>query len=154
MSTTTTKTLTSAGIVLYCKKQGTPYFLLLCHSKGKHWDFPKGKIEQGETVKEAALRELEEETGLIAQVHPDFLETISYWLREKEFLIHKKVFFFIGTISDIAQVTLSREHCDYKWVPFTQAYEQLTYENAKEILLKAQRYIKAAEMIEQSSAIK
>lgn len=38
--------------------------ILLIHRRG-FWDLPKGKIEKGETVEDAAIREVEEETGLI-----------------------------------------------------------------------------------------
>lgn len=37
--------------------------ILLIHRRG-FWDLPKGKIEKGETIPEAAVREVEEETGL------------------------------------------------------------------------------------------
>ncbi len=37
--------------------------ILLIHRRG-FWDLPKGKMEEGETVEEAAVREVEEETGL------------------------------------------------------------------------------------------
>ncbi len=37
--------------------------ILLIHRRG-FWDLPKGKIEKGETIKNAAIREVEEETGL------------------------------------------------------------------------------------------
>jgi 8-oxo-dGTP pyrophosphatase MutT (NUDIX family) len=39
--------------------------LLLCHVTGtRHWDIPKGMQEPGETTLDAAMREMEEETGL------------------------------------------------------------------------------------------
>src|SRR5690625_4246413 len=37
--------------------------ILFIHRKG-FWDLPKGKAEQGETIEETALREVEEETGV------------------------------------------------------------------------------------------
>ena len=48
----------SGGIVENPKKQ-----LLFIHRKGK-WDLPKGKAEKNETVRETALREVKEETGI------------------------------------------------------------------------------------------
>lgn len=53
----------AAGGVVY-NKQGE---ILLIHRRG-FWDLPKGKIDAGETVEEAAVREVTEETGL-QQVH-------------------------------------------------------------------------------------
>ena len=40
---------------------------LLIHRNGR-WDLPKGKVEQGETLLQAAIRETEEETGIRAEV--------------------------------------------------------------------------------------
>ena len=53
----------SAGIVLYLEKPEGNQFLLLNYPTG-HWDFVKGKIEQGETEQQTAIRETKEETGI------------------------------------------------------------------------------------------
>lgn len=43
--------------------------LLICHpTHGKTWDIPKGRRDEGETDAEAAVRELREETGLVASI--------------------------------------------------------------------------------------
>ena len=52
----------SAGFVLYRETPGGPAFLLLDY--GKHWDYAKGHLEEGETAWQAAVRELREETGI------------------------------------------------------------------------------------------
>ena len=41
--------------------------LLMISSRG-HWDLPKGHVEEGETGREAALREVEEETGIVCEI--------------------------------------------------------------------------------------
>ena len=51
----------SAGIILLDVLQEPPR--VLCLRAYKNWDFPKGQLDPGETHQEAALRELEEETG-------------------------------------------------------------------------------------------
>lgn len=52
---------TSAGVIV---TDGIS--ILICHVTGaKHWDLPKGKIDEGEQPLEAAIRELQEETSLI-----------------------------------------------------------------------------------------
>lgn len=48
----------AGGLVQNDKKE-----YLLIHRRG-HWDLPKGKIDKGETKEQAAIREVEEETGL------------------------------------------------------------------------------------------
>jgi ADP-ribose pyrophosphatase len=57
-----------AGVMAIVRKHGQ--FLLVRRSKAPdagRWSFPAGKIERGETLGEAALRELSEETGIVAR---------------------------------------------------------------------------------------
>lgn len=42
--------------------------LLTKHSQNKHWSFPKGLIDPGQTTEEAALREVKEEGGIEAEI--------------------------------------------------------------------------------------
>lgn len=127
----------SAGIIPYRKKNGVIEYLLLHYQKG-HWDFPKGKIEEGETKNGAALRELKEETGLCAHIKPGFEASFSYFFRVDKDLIHKTVWFFIGEIIGDSAVTLSYEHQGFLWLPYDKALKQLTYQNARDVLRKVQ----------------
>ena len=54
---------TSAGIVLF-RKEGSKKLFLLLHYPSGHWDFVKGKMEQGESTHQTAIREAQEETGI------------------------------------------------------------------------------------------
>ena len=135
----------SAGIIIFFEHNKKREYLLLHYQSG-HWDFPKGHIEKDETKEHAALRELKEETGLETEIFPSFEGSFSYfhhlpdpYSRTKE-LAFKTVYFFVGKIDDKA-VTLSHEHIGYKWLLFEQAVEQLTYDNAKEILQKAEDFL-------------
>ena len=70
----------SAGTVIVCNGE-----YLLLHYESGHWDFPKGKIEEGETPEQAALRELKEETGIEdAEILPGFTEGIKYFFHREE----------------------------------------------------------------------
>jgi bis(5'-nucleosidyl)-tetraphosphatase len=134
------KQLYSAGIVTYIIQNGEILYLLLQYSAG-HWDFPKGKIEKGETKQEAAQRELMEETGLTAKIDTHFEETFEYVFTDYDKQLAKKiVYYFVGN-ADSKKVTLSHEHTDYILLPYKEAVEQLTYDNAKELLKKAHLYI-------------
>ena len=59
------------------------FYYLLLHYIGGHWDLPKGKVEPGETLEQAAMREVHEETGLTVQPVPNFSESISYYFRNQ-----------------------------------------------------------------------
>ena len=132
----------SAGIIVYRTINDIPEYLLLQYGAG-HWDFAKGKMEQGETKEQAALRELQEETGLSARIEADFEESFSYIFHNYDKkLAQKTVYFFVGPATTTA-VTLSNEHIDYAWLPYKKALKQLTYDNAKKVLKKAHKYISA-----------
>jgi DNA ligase D-like protein (predicted 3'-phosphoesterase) len=85
----------SAGIVVFRKNRERKYLLL--HYESGHWDFPKGHIEKGESEKEAAKRELKEETGVKdIKFIEGFKENIRYFYRRDGQLMHKEVVFFLG----------------------------------------------------------
>lgn len=58
------------------------------------WTFPKGKIERGETSKEAALREVSEETGFSCRIESE-LDEVKYFFRREDKLVIKKVKWFL-----------------------------------------------------------
>ena len=135
----------SAGLVLFRIDEETKArdFLLLHYVSG-HWDFPKGKIEPGETKHQAAIRELAEETGLTAEILPGFEEQFTYWFRSHDGgeMLQKTVYFFIGR-TEQKDVVLSHEHIGFIWLPYEVALEKLTYNNAQEMLKKVTAFLDA-----------
>ena len=130
----------SAGLVLFRREGKALLFLLLNYGWG-HWGFPKGNIEAGETEKEAAIREVEEETGFNSYRFIDkFREGIDYFYRKQGEKVHKEVLYFLAKTEE-RTVRLSYEHQGYKWLEFSQALNQLTYDNDKKILMKAKKLI-------------
>jgi bis(5'-nucleosidyl)-tetraphosphatase len=131
----------SAGIVPYYKKR--KQYLILHYEEG-HWDFPKGHVEENENEEKAAIRELEEETGIKdVEIVKGFKEKISYYFRAKyrnNELVYKEVLFFIGLVKK-KSVKLSYEHIGYRWLNYKEAREALTYENSKKLLDKAEAFI-------------
>ena len=134
------KTETSAGIVLFTNNSNKNEFLLLNYPQG-HWDFIKGKIEQNETPHETALRETREETGISDIEFMDgFEESVEYDFRFKKEDIHKKVIFFLAK-TDEKNIKLSHEHNDYVWLEYNDALKKTTFENARNVLSKANEFL-------------
>ena len=130
----------SAGIVLFRNNSDKNEFLLLNYPQG-HWDFVKGKIEQNETLHEAAIRETREETGITNIEFIDgFEESVEYDFRFKKEDIHKKVIFFLAK-TDEKNIKLSHEHNDYLWLEYSDALKKTTFENAKNVLSKANQFL-------------
>ncbi len=130
----------SAGAVIFRKEKEAIYYLLL-HYQAGHWDFPKGHIEEGESLKQTIIREVAEETGIMDIVFIDgFKEKIEYFFKLKGKAVFKVVMFFLAQ-TETKEVKLSFEHVDFKWLFYEKALEQLTYKNAKEVLKKAHKFL-------------
>ncbi|VVB80844.1 RNA pyrophosphohydrolase [uncultured archaeon] len=128
----------SAGIVVVNDGK----YLLLLYDAG-HWDFPKGHIEKDESSEQAALRELKEETGISdVEILPGFAEKIRYFFRKEGKVVAKEVVFFVSR-TRTSDVKLSFEHKDYMWLPFKEALDKLTYKSAKEVIQKAEAFLRA-----------
>jgi 8-oxo-dGTP pyrophosphatase MutT (NUDIX family) len=128
---------TSAGIVLFRKEDSKILFLLLHYPSG-HWDFVKGKMEDGESTHETAIREAREETGITDITFlENFEEWIKYDFQYKGELVHKKVVFFLAE-TKTKKIIISNEHLDYTWMDYNTSMEKTTFDNAKTVLTRAQ----------------
>lgn len=137
----------SAGIIIYKKEKDRdgkiePKYLLLYHGGG-YWNFPKGKLEQGEQSFQAALREVVEETGIPARalrVAPNFRVTDKYIYQREGQKIFKIVIFFLAQTSN-PEVKISFEHEGYGWFPYREALKHTSHKNIKTILKRANDYL-------------
>ena len=67
--------------------------LLIKHNKG-HWDFPKGHMEEGETEKQTAVREVKEETNMDVEIISEQKYIASYIIQDKQ--VDKEVIFYLA----------------------------------------------------------
>ncbi len=131
----------SAGAVVF-RKTGTATDYLLLHYGARHWGFARGQIEAGETEKDTALREVAEETGITDVRFMDgFREEMSYFYRREGKTVFKEVVLYLVEALD-STVRLSYEHTGYEWLPYERAVEKLTFQNSKDILRKANEYLR------------
>ena len=130
----------SGAVVFYKEGTAEPEYLLLHYTAG-HWDFPKGNIEAGESEKQAAVREIREETGITDVEFIDgFRMTFAYRYRHGRRLVEKEVVLFLGR-TYTRQVTISHEHIGFAWRNYQDALQQLTYRNAKNLLSAAKDFM-------------
>ena len=131
---------TSAGIVLFRKEESKILFLLLHYPSG-HWDFVKGKMEQGESTHQTAVRETKEETGITDITFVEnFEEWIEYNFKYQGELVQKKVVFFLAE-TKTKEIKISHEHSGYTWMDYNAAMEKTTFDNAKTVLTKAEKLL-------------
>jgi len=132
----------SAGFVLFHRPSdasGRSYLLL---DYGKHWDYPKGHVHDGEADLDAAKREVAEETGISdVSIVDHFAEEITYFFKARDrSLIRKTVVFFLGQVMT-TDVRLSDEHVGFAFLDYHQARSKLTFATARALLDKAERFL-------------
>lgn len=130
----------SAGVLIYRQLKDSREYLLLHYPSG-HFDFPKGHVEAGENDRQAAYRELIEETGIDQIVWIEgYHQQINYKYRRGPELMSKDVIFFLARTTQ-KKVKISHEHQGYLWLPYNEAREKLTFPTAKELLKKAETFL-------------
>jgi tRNA nucleotidyltransferase (CCA-adding enzyme) len=113
-------------------------YLLILQAKSKVWGFPKGHVDDGESEYDTALREVFEETGLKVEILTGFRTTISYKPKPET---HKNVVFFLGkALNDDVKIDRD-EILGYAWLSFEEALKRMTFNNSREILRKAEKFI-------------
>lgn len=100
------------------------------------WTLPKGTPQAGETVEQVALREVQEETGLVVRLI-SYIGSISYFFVRDQIRYQKQVRHFLleaigGDIS-----LHDAEYDRVEWYPLAEACRRLTYQNEVNILYHA-----------------
>ena len=129
----------SAGGVIYRQHAGQIEIALI-HVRNR-WGLPKGHVEEGERVEQAALREVREETGLEGNLEHK-LGDIRYSYHDKTdsgepIRIYKRVFFYLmsyqrGDVSDH-----DHESDEARWFPIDLAMSELRFATERRMVFRA-----------------
>jgi len=118
----------SGGLVI--RRQGGELQIALVHRpEHQDWSYPKGKLEEGETFEEAALREVHEETGMACRLvrfigHTEYTDrkgrpkVVAYWV--------------MAPVS--GQFAPNEEVDELRWLDLAEAAQLLSYERDQELL--------------------
>jgi 8-oxo-dGTP pyrophosphatase MutT (NUDIX family) len=136
---------TSAGGIVYRMQDGEALFLLIRDSY-RNWGFPKGHLEEGEQPQDAAVREVEEETGLGELRVDGAIETIEWFFRFRGKLVHKVCHFYLMRTRH-ARTSPQREEgiTACRWARFEDATRLISYANARAVLVRAYEMVVAEE---------
>jgi len=99
------------------------------------WSLPKGHLERGESAEDAAVREVEEETGIRGRLLGP-LGTIDFWFVAEDRRVHKTVHHYLleadgGELSD-ADIEVT----EVAWVPLPEVRDRLAYADERRLLEK------------------
>jgi len=126
----------SCGGVIYRMNGGEAEYLVLCGMCGVEWSLPKGHMEAGESEREAAIREIFEECGVMATLAEDFREEMHY----PEYPVgEKEVAIFLAEYNGDVKIR-EGEISDYRWVRADEAKKLLYY--ADHVIDRAEEYIR------------
>ena len=131
---------TSAGGVVFFGNA-----ILLLKKYNGDWVLPKGKIETHETIREAAIREVQEEAGVKANVLK-YIGKIHYTFRQnwkEKYIINKTVHWYLMEARSIHCTPLKREgFVEAKFIYINKAADLAKYDDERKIIKKAIREIK------------
>lgn len=126
--------LSAGGIVL---DSGRILLIQVKNLKGKTvWTLPKGKLEAEESWRDAALREVEEETGWRCELIKPFGKTRYFYTRDGR-TIRKTVAWFLMKPIDQVGTFDPEEVLTAEWFPNEEALEKVLYPLDKKMLKKA-----------------
>ncbi|MCO5970187.1 NUDIX domain-containing protein [Actinoallomurus soli] len=99
------------------------------------WSLPKGHLEADETIEEAAVREVEEETGIRGRILAP-LGSVDYWFSADRRRVHKTVHHHLliavgGVLSDG-----DAEVAEVAWVPLDEVRDRLAYADERALVAK------------------
>jgi len=128
----------TAGGVIFRRSPKKPTdieILLIADSKGR-WTIPKGHIEEGETPRQTAEREIQEETGLKEMRVVDWLGKINFRYRRVNILVLMTTeIFLVEAKGDTNKITPQDWMAGIKWLPVAEALDKIEYEDISKLIL-------------------
>ena len=122
----------AAGGVLLRPGADGPEVAVIHRPKYADWTLPKGKLDQGETYEQAALREVEEETGMAAELERE-LNPVTYRDRQGR---SKLVRYWLMRALD-GEFRPGSEVDELRWLDPQEAGRLLSYEHDAELVREA-----------------
>lgn len=128
---------TAGGVVFRraSKQTNAIEILLIQDSKGR-WTIPKGHIEEGETARKTAEREIREETGLQKMKVMDWLGKINFrYRRGSSLVLMTTEIFLVQAIGNTDSIKKEKWMTSLAWLPANDALEKIEYEDIGKLIL-------------------
>jgi 8-oxo-dGTP pyrophosphatase MutT (NUDIX family) len=131
----------SAGGLVLRRERGSYSGLLIGRSTPRIWSLPNGHVESNESIEAAALREVQEETGIEATIIVK-LSDIRYWFYANKMKHSKIVHFFLMRYVGGTPTPQEGEVDEVIWVKLDEMPEMLTHVNERRLIEIAQAIVK------------
>lgn len=128
----------TAGGIIFRKINTKPdaVEILLIQDSKHRWTIPKGHIEGGESAREAASREIEEETGLKNIEVMDWLGKINFrYRRNNSLVLMTTEIFLVRAVGDSSGIKPEKWMTSLAWMPAKEALDKIEYEDIGKLIL-------------------
>jgi 8-oxo-dGTP pyrophosphatase MutT (NUDIX family) len=126
-----------AGAIVVRPGKSEPRVLLVTARRNPdNWIFPKGHVEVGERLQDAAVREAYEEAGVEGRVAGP-VGSIAFEIGNDDYRVH----YFVLTTADLGR---EREGRRFRWCRYKQALRRLTFDETRDLLREAWPRIQTA----------
>jgi ADP-ribose pyrophosphatase YjhB (NUDIX family) len=137
----------TAGGIVFRRNEKKEVEIVLIQDAKDRWTIPKGHIEEGETAKQAAQREVCEETGLTDVKVMNWLGKINFRYRRATSLVLMSTEIFLVKAQGDTDKLIAEEWMNgIKWFPAAEALDKIEYEDIEKIILLALNKIRQSNL--------
>ena len=138
---------TAGGIIFRITPDQKDIEVLLIQDSKNRWTIPKGHVEPGETAKQTAIREINEETGLRKIKLSSWLGKIHFKYRRIAKLVLMTTQIYLVHALDPKETPVKEKWMnDIKWFHFSDALDVIEYEDIEKLMLIAKKRIRSGEI--------
>jgi len=134
------RAVSAGGVVIREGEAGLEVVICGRDSDGV-WGLPKGTPDEGESLEQAALREVSEETGLQVEIVKK-VGVVEYWFASDEVRYHKWVHYYLMRATGGSTEVHDEEYDRVEWLPVKDALRALTFENDRRMVRLAEAELK------------
>ncbi len=134
---------TAGGVVYRHNPKTKQVEILLIQDAKDRWTIPKGHIEEGESARETAKREIGEETGLLEVDVLNWLGKINFrYRRANSLVLMTTEIFLVKALGDTDALKPEDWMNGIKWFPAAEAVDKIEYEDIEKLILMAMKKIR------------